>query len=67
VKEFNSRIVKEHNEPQTYGNRCNGTLLSRIQYLSDVTSGGLLDAREESRCQMTRAEIQRWTAAAGNR
>jgi Uncharacterised nucleotidyltransferase len=67
VKEFNSRIVKEHNEAQSNGNCCNGTLLSRIQYLSDVTSGGLLDAREDARCQMTLGEIQRWTAAAGNR
>jgi hypothetical protein len=50
-------------ETQPNGKCCNGTLLSRIQYLSDVTSGGLLDAREAARCQMTPAEIQRWTAA----
>jgi hypothetical protein len=63
IKEFNSRIAKEHNETQPNGKCCNGTLLSRVEYLSDVTSGGLLDAREAARCQMTPAEIQRWTAA----
>ena len=63
VKEFNSRIVKEQNEPPPHDERCNGTLLSRIQYLSDVTTGGLVDAREAARCQMSPAEIQRWTEA----
>jgi hypothetical protein len=64
VKEFNSRIVKEQNEPQPNNKFCHGTLLSRIQYLSDVTSGGLDDARAATRCRMTPAEIQQWTAAA---
>jgi hypothetical protein len=36
VKEFNSRVVKEQNEPPPNDKRCNGTLLSRIQYLSDL-------------------------------
>lgn len=63
VKEFNSRIVKEQNELQPNGKSCHGTLLSRIQYLSDVTSGGLYDAREAARCRMTPTEIQQWTAA----
>ena len=70
---FKIMIAQDRNDwnpdmsSKIYGNSCNGTLLSKIQYLSDVTSGGLLDAREEARCQMTLAEIQRWTAAAGNR
>ena len=63
VKEFTARTVKEQNEPQPDMKCCNGTLLSRVQYVLDVTSGGLLDARTAARCQMTSAEIQRWTAA----
>lgn len=61
VKEFNSRIAKEQNEPQPDAKLCNGTLVSRIQYFSDVTSGGLVDARESPRCQMSAAEVLRWT------
>ena len=63
VKEFNYRVAKEQNDPQPNDKCCNGTLLSRIQYHSDVTSGGLADARRSARCQMSPAEIRRWTEA----
>ena len=63
VKEFNSRVVKEQNEPPPNDKHCNGTLLSRVQYLSDVTTGSLVDAREATRCHISPAELQRWTEA----
>jgi hypothetical protein len=42
---------------------CRGTLLSREQYLPDVTEWGYLDAREMPVGRMTAQQIQEWTAA----
>jgi hypothetical protein len=42
---------------------CNGTLLSRIQYLSDITTGGFIDARTTGRSMIKPLEIQKWTKA----
>ncbi|MGH7928564.1 MAG: hypothetical protein ACREQV_12300 [Candidatus Binatia bacterium] len=43
---------------------CQGTLLSRTQYLYDVTAGGLEDARLKTPGAMTPDEIERWTQKA---
>jgi hypothetical protein len=43
---------------------CRGTLLSRTQYLYDVTAGGLQDARLKPPGTMTPDEIERWTQKA---
>jgi hypothetical protein len=43
---------------------CRGTLLSRTQYLYDVTAGGLEDARLQTPGAMTPEEIERWTQRA---
>jgi hypothetical protein len=43
---------------------CRGTLLSRTQYLYDITNGGLEDARLKNPGAMTREEIERWTQRA---
>ena len=42
---------------------CDGTLLSRQQYLVDVTERGYADGRLAPRGEMTAAEIAHWTAA----
>jgi hypothetical protein len=42
---------------------CDGTLLSRQQYLYDVTVGGYTDGRLAPRGEMTADEIAHWTAA----
>jgi hypothetical protein len=42
---------------------CRGTLVSREQYLVDVTQWGYLDAREMPFGRMTAQQIQEWTAA----
>jgi hypothetical protein len=42
---------------------CQGTLLSRSQYLSDLESGGYSDARLVPLGRMNEEEIDHWTAA----
>jgi hypothetical protein len=42
---------------------CRGTFLSRAQYLTDVTTGGLLDPRQRPDGPLTLLEIDRWTNA----
>jgi hypothetical protein len=42
---------------------CQGTLLSREQYLVDIRRWGYADAREAPRGSMTRDAIAHWTAA----
>lgn len=43
---------------------CQGTLLSRMQYLSDTERWGYADARLEPHGRMTAEQITHWTAAA---
>jgi Uncharacterised nucleotidyltransferase len=45
---------------------CNGTLLSREQYLHDLERFGYRDARTEPYGRMTEAEIEIWTNAIGD-
>jgi hypothetical protein len=44
-------------------NLCQGTLISRQQYLTDIQQWGYKDARQEPRGSMTREDIAHWTAA----
>lgn len=44
---------------------CGGTLLSREQYLMDVTQWGYEDARLEPRGTVTRQQVRIWTDAIG--
>jgi hypothetical protein len=45
---------------------CNGTLLSREQYLGDLERFGYRDARAQPHGQMTDDEIEIWTSAIGD-
>ena len=55
------RLAAEQTEPR---NRvCNGTLLSREQYLADVDRFGYRDPRVEPLGRMTVEEAELWTAA----
>jgi hypothetical protein len=45
---------------------CQGTLLSRAQYLVDVEKWGYEDARMEPSIQMTSRDIAHWTRAIGD-
>jgi len=42
---------------------CNGTFLSRAQYLSDIETEGFQDGRLSGRCAMSAEQIREWTAA----
>ena len=41
---------------------CNGTLLSKRQYETDISAWGLIDARSQGRCHITEQEIRRWSS-----
>ncbi len=62
LEELISHLYAEEAEPA--GARlCRGTLLSRAQYLTEVSTGGWRDARLEPRAGLTPAEIEAWTKA----
>jgi hypothetical protein len=46
---------------------CNGTLLSREQFLTDIRQWGYRDARQEPLGKMRTSEIDVWTAAIGRK
>lgn len=52
------------NEPMTPDARlCQGTLISREQYLQDIDDWGYIDARIEPGGKLTEADVEHWTAA----
>jgi putative nucleotidyltransferase-like protein len=61
MKGFAAEMLREQIEPALVDPICNGTLLSRIQYQSDL--GDLLDARLTGRSTMSTEELQRWIEA----
>jgi hypothetical protein len=61
IDELMDRTRSEGEQPGT-DRVCNGTLLSRAQYLHDVREAGFRDARLDERCRMTKAEMEEWTA-----
>ena len=61
LKELGERMLKEQSEPVAGEPICNGTLLSRIQYQSDLVE--FIDARTAARSQVSDEEIQRWVEA----
>jgi hypothetical protein len=57
------RLDRERARPEEGIRVCDGTLLSRQQYLLDVDERGYADGRLAPRGEMTAAEIAHWTAA----
>jgi hypothetical protein len=57
------RLQQERGRPAAEARVCDGTLLSRQQYLLDVTERGYADGRLAPRGEMTAADIAQWTAA----
>jgi hypothetical protein len=45
-------------------NLCNGPLLSRSQFISDLEENGFRDSRLGDRNAMTAEDVKEWTAAA---
>jgi hypothetical protein len=58
-----ARLWAETASPPPEGRVCQGTLLSREQYLIDVRRWGYADPRERPQGNMTPGDIIRWTRA----
>src|SRR5262245_4575032 len=63
MSELLGRLRREQGRPASGKRVCEGTVLSRQQYLPDVTGGGFVDGRLAPRGEMTATEIADWTAA----
>jgi hypothetical protein len=63
VKELVNRMLAELEVPTRNSKVCQGTLLSRAQYLVDIDEWGYEDARVAPRGSMTQEQIEEWTAA----
>jgi hypothetical protein len=63
VKDLVNRMLAELEVPTRNSKVCQGTLLSRAQYLVDVDEWGYEDARAVPRGSMSEAQIEEWTAA----
>jgi hypothetical protein len=57
------RLDRERGWPGETARVCDGTLLSRQQYLVDVSTRGYADGRLAPRGEMSAADISHWTAA----
>jgi hypothetical protein len=57
------RLEKELGSAPPPGRVCQGSMVSREQYLTDLMEWGYEDARLPPRGRMTREEIAHWTAA----
>ncbi|MGH7322419.1 MAG: hypothetical protein ACRELA_22725 [Candidatus Rokuibacteriota bacterium] len=63
MREFLRRLEGELGRSSPEERLCQGTLLSREQYLVDVMQWGFRDARLFPRGAMTMGEVAQWTAA----
>ena len=63
MKDLVNRLLAELEVPTRDSKVCQGTLLSRAQYLVDVDEWGYEDARIVPRGSMTAEQIEEWTAA----
>ncbi len=63
MNELTERLARETDTPPASDRTCNGTMLSRGQYLVDVNRWGYRDARLTPRGAMSRHDVARWTAA----
>jgi len=57
------RLDREMGSPPPQEKQCQGTLLSREQYLIDVQRWGLADARHTDASAMSPDEVVLWTKA----
>ncbi len=63
MKDLVNRLLADLDVPTRDSKVCQGTLLSRAQYLVDVDEWGYEDARLAPRGSMSDAQIEVWTAA----
>ena len=65
LRELTGRLLTETEAPPPSDNVCQGTLLSRAQYLTDIERQGFEDGRVEPRGPMTVDDVALWTEAIG--
>jgi hypothetical protein len=63
MKDLTNRLLAELDEPTRNSKVCQGTLLSRSQFLVDLDEWGYEDARIQPRGNMTEQQVAEWTAA----
>ena len=63
MRELVNRLVAELEVPTRDTKVCQGTLLSRAQFLVDIDEWGYEDARVQPRGAMSEEQIAEWTAA----
>jgi hypothetical protein len=66
LEELQARLAREAATTPPAELVCNGTLLSRQQYLVDVTEWGYRDARLAENVRMDAGDIAQWTKAIGD-
>jgi hypothetical protein len=67
MKDLVNRLLADLDVPTRDSKVCQGTLLSRAQYLVDIDEWGYEDARLAPRGAMTEEQIAVWTAAIDNK
>jgi hypothetical protein len=63
MRELLGRLAQELDVDADVGRLCQGTIISRQQFLPDVLEWGYTDGRLAPRGNMTAEEIADWTAA----
>jgi hypothetical protein len=63
MEDLLARLQAELQTPPASERVCRGTLVSREQYLVDVERWGYADARLPPRGNLTRQDVDHWTAA----
>lgn len=63
TRELVNRLVADLDVPTRDSKVCQGTLLSRAQYLVDIGEWGYDDARQAPRGTMSAEQVAEWTAA----
>ena len=63
MQDLLDRLQHEVHHPSSGDRICQGTLLSRAQYLIDIECWGYRDARLRPTGLMTASDIAHWTAA----
>ncbi len=63
IKDLLNRVLSELDVPTRDSKVCQGTLLSRAQFLADVDDWGYEDARLSPRGALSEQQVAEWTAA----
>ena len=63
MKDLVNRLLAEFDVPTRDSKVCQGSLLSRAQYLVDIDEWGYEDARLQPRGSMTERQVAEWSAA----